>query len=118
MNASSQSAHDSRQSKGAPKTASVARGERKRSWLRRHGCSELVAAFDAAEVSLRKSIELAHLPPSKQRQALANERERLASQLAAANAINGLLATSDIDLDEVASAIRNAIHRLSERHSG
>jgi hypothetical protein len=111
MSASKPFGRDSRDSK--PKAATLARVERKRAWLRRHGCPELLQACENEKLSLSQGLKLARLSPAQQRRTLVNERERQSAQLVAADVINRLLSdgSTPISLAELSAAIRAALYR-------
>jgi hypothetical protein len=91
--------------------------------IRTRAIAQLRAALEANEITLYRAGEIAKLPVHQQEIAVAQwvSRSLLRTQghAIAAGVIRGALShASRVDLNQVASAIRDAIHRLSERHSG
>jgi hypothetical protein len=92
-----------------PKPASIERQKRKRCWVERHGCRELLAELAAQRLSLTAAVKLAHLPLREQRRRLARKAQRINDQEAAAIAIKEFLAQhvkdGTIDLGELCGVI-------------
>jgi hypothetical protein len=100
------------------KTASLERQKRKRCWIQRHACRELLAELSAERLSLYAALKLARLSPREQRWRLAQRRERIHSQECAAIVISQFLAAQHgaghIDLTKLSEAITSSILKPSE----
>jgi len=92
-----------------PSTASIERQKRKRYWVQRHACRELLAELAARRLSVYGALKLAHLSHREQRRVLSRKAQHVNDQEAAAAAINRFLAQhvkeSAIDLGKLCDVI-------------
>jgi len=95
-----------------PSVATTERQKRKRCWIQRHACSELLAELGAEHVSLYGALKLARLSLREQRRVLARKQQRIDDQEVAAAVINQFLAqhgAGHIDLAELSEVITSSI---------